>query len=141
MVHKPIVISLVAPIAVAWILMLATLAAISLTNQTLAYSSHHKGHHGSYASFLKRHVVRNTGTAQSGNTANTSSNIKLLTIFGVLVTNLLIIAANSITQPASAFRNVPFGLPFGAPSPYDYCTQHFFGQHKFRNDPFELPFP
>jgi hypothetical protein len=95
--------------------------------------------------------------------------IKALTIIEVLVTGTFIIAANLITQPASAFRNVPFGLPFGPPFPYDYCTQHFFGQqnfrnvpfgspfgppfpydycshpyfdqHKFRNDPFELPFP
>ncbi len=68
------------------------------------------------------------------------TNIKVLTIIVVLVTNILIVD-NSITQPASAFRNVPFGPPFGVPSPYEYCMQHFFAQHKFRNQPFELPFP
>ena len=68
------------------------------------------------------------------------TNIKVLTIIVVLVTDILIVG-NSITQPASAFRNVPFEIPFGAPSPYDYCMQHFFAQHKFRNEPFELPFP
>jgi hypothetical protein len=96
------------------------------------------------------------------------TNIKGLTIIVVLVTDILIVG-NSITQPASAFRNVPFGAPFGAPLPYDYCMhffgqqnfrnvpfgspfelpfgtydycmQHFFAQHKFGNEPFELPFP
>ncbi|HYA82917.1 MAG TPA: hypothetical protein VEH06_05635 [Candidatus Bathyarchaeia archaeon] len=68
------------------------------------------------------------------------TNIKVLTIIVVLVTDILIVG-NFITQPASAFRNVPFGSPFGTPSPYYYCMQHFFGQHKFSNEPFELPFP
>ena len=49
------------------------------------------------------------------------TNIKVLTIAVVLVTDILIVG-NSITQPASAFRNLPFGppfeLPFGARSPY-----------------------
>jgi hypothetical protein len=71
------------------------------------------------------------------------TNIKVLTIIAVLVTDILIVD-NSITQPALAFRNVPFGPPFAAPSPYDYCMQHFFGQQNFRNvpfgPPFELPF-
>jgi hypothetical protein len=71
------------------------------------------------------------------------TNIKVLTIIVVLVTGILIVG-NSITQTASAFRNVPFGPPFGAPSPYDYCMQHFFAQQNFRNvpfgPPFELPF-
>jgi len=62
-------------------------------------------------------------------------------IIGVLVTDVLVIAANLITQPASAFRNGPFGPGFGPPFPYDYCTHAYFDQHKFRNDPFELPFP
>jgi hypothetical protein len=70
------------------------------------------------------------------------ANIKVLTIV-VLVTDILIVG-NSITQPAAAFRNVPFGPPFGAPSPYEYCMQHFFAQQNFRNvpfgPPFELPF-
>ena len=44
------------------------------------------------------------------------TNIKL-TIIVVLVTDILIVG-NSITQPASAFRNVPFGPSFGTPSPY-----------------------
>jgi hypothetical protein len=81
------------------------------------------------------------------------------------VTDTLIIAANLISQPASAFRNIPFGapfpynycthnyfdqqnfrnipfgLPFGAPFPYNYCTHNYFDLHKFRNDPFEIPFP
>jgi hypothetical protein len=65
-------------------------------------------------------------------------------IIGVLVTDVLVIAANLITQPASAFRNGPFGLPFGPgfapPFPYDYCTHHYFGQQNFRNIPFGLPF-
>jgi len=97
------------------------------------------------------------------------TNTKVLTIIGVLVTDVLIIAANLITLPASAsingpfglpfgpplpynycthpyfghqnFRNIPFGIPFGPPLPYNYCTHPYFGQHKFRNDPFELPFP
>src|SRR5215469_644906 len=96
------------------------------------------------------------------------TNIKALTIIGVLVTDVLLIAFNLITQPALAFingpfglpfgppfpydycthrhfsqefRNTPFGLPFGPPFPYDYCTHPYFDQHKFRNDPFELPFP
>jgi hypothetical protein len=68
------------------------------------------------------------------------TNIKVLTIIVVLVTDILIVG-NSITQPTAAFRNVPFGPPFGAPSPYEYCMQHFFAQHKFRNEPFVLPFP
>ncbi|HXX95963.1 MAG TPA: hypothetical protein VEL11_02445 [Candidatus Bathyarchaeia archaeon] len=71
------------------------------------------------------------------------TNIKVLTIIVVLVTDILILG-NSITQPALAFRNVPFGQPFGGPFPYDYCMQHFFGQQNFRNvpfgPPFELPF-
>ena len=71
------------------------------------------------------------------------TNIKVLTIIVVLVTDIMIVG-NSITQPASAFRNVPFGPPFGALSPYDYCMQHFFAQQNFRNvpfgPPFELPF-
>jgi hypothetical protein len=49
------------------------------------------------------------------------ANIKVLTIIVVLVTDILIVS-NSITQPASAFRNVP---PFGAPSPYEYCMHTF----------------
>jgi hypothetical protein len=36
--------------------------------------------------------------------------IKVLTIIGVLVTDLLIIATNSITQSASAFGNVHAAL-------------------------------
>ncbi|HXX98109.1 MAG TPA: hypothetical protein VEL11_13440 [Candidatus Bathyarchaeia archaeon] len=56
------------------------------------------------------------------------------------MTDTLIIAANLISQPASAFRNAPFGLQFGAPFPYDYCTHHYFGQQNFRNIPFGLPF-
>ena len=59
---------------------------------------------------------------------------------GVLVTDVLIIAANLITQPASAFINGPFGLPFGPPFAYDYCTHHYFGQQNFRNIPFGPPF-
>jgi hypothetical protein len=71
------------------------------------------------------------------------TSIKVLTIIVVLVTDILIVD-NSITQPASAFRYVPFGPPFGAPSPYNYCMQHLFAQQNFRNvpfgPPFELPF-
>jgi hypothetical protein len=71
------------------------------------------------------------------------TNIRVLTIIVVLVTDILIVG-NSITQPTAAFRNVPFGPPFGAPSPYEYCMQHFFAQQNFRNvpfgPPFELPF-
>jgi hypothetical protein len=70
--------------------------------------------------------------------------IKVLTIFSVLVTDVLVIAANLITQPASAFITGPFGLPFGPPSgppfPYNYCTHYYFGQQNFRNTPFGLPF-
>jgi hypothetical protein len=54
------------------------------------------------------------------------------------VTDILI-GANSIPQPASAFKNVPFGAPFEAPFPYDYCM-HFFGQQNFKNVPFGAPF-
>ena len=68
------------------------------------------------------------------------TNIKVLTTIGILVTYILIIDATSITQPASAFRNVPFGPPFGTPFPYNYCMQHFFGQQNFRNVPFGPPF-
>jgi len=68
------------------------------------------------------------------------TNIKASTIIGVLVTDTLIIAANLISQPASAFRNIPFGLPFGAPFPYNYCTHNYFDQQNFRNIPFGLPF-
>jgi hypothetical protein len=67
------------------------------------------------------------------------TNIKVLTIIVVLVTDILIVG-NSFTQPASAFRNVSFELPFGTPFPYDYCMQHFFGQQNFRNVPFGPPF-
>src|SRR5262249_45881260 len=69
------------------------------------------------------------------------TNTKVLTIIGVLVTDVLIIAANLITLPASASINGPFGLPFEPPFPYNYCTHPYFGHQNFRNDPFELPFP
>ena len=59
------------------------------------------------------------------------TNIKVLTTIGVLVTYILIIGATSIIQPASAFRNVPFGTPFGPPFPYNYCMAALFRSAEF----------
>jgi hypothetical protein len=72
MVHKPIAISVIAPVAVAAVLMLAILATISLTNQAFAYSSYHKGHHspGYYKSpgrtYTKPHTSSGIGGKSPG---------------------------------------------------------------------------
>ena len=81
MIQKDIVISMIAPLTVAGILMLAILAAISSTNQAFAYSSYHKayykGHHGYYKSnkYTKRERnIRGSESVTTGNEAQGTSN-------------------------------------------------------------------
>jgi hypothetical protein len=81
MIQKHIVISMIAPVTVAGILMLAILAAISSTNQAFAYSSYHKayykGHHGYYKSskYTKRERnIRGSESVTTGNEAQGTSN-------------------------------------------------------------------
>ncbi|MGA9154331.1 MAG: hypothetical protein WBZ36_27425 [Candidatus Nitrosopolaris sp.] len=63
MIQKHIVISMIAPVTVVEILMLAMLAAISPTNQAFAYSSYHKGHHSPH--------INKPGNGNSGRTYTT----------------------------------------------------------------------
>ena len=81
MVQKHIVISMIAPVTVAGILIMAILAAISSTNQTFAYSSYHKayykGHHGYYKSskYTKREGnIRASKSVTTANAAQGASN-------------------------------------------------------------------
>jgi hypothetical protein len=81
MVQKHIVISMIAPVTVVGILMLAILAAISSTNQAFAYSNYHKayykGHHGYYKSskYTKREGnLRGSESVSTGNAAQGTSN-------------------------------------------------------------------
>jgi hypothetical protein len=73
MVQKHIVISMIAPVTVAGILIMAILAAISSTNQTFAYSSYKSykyGHHGSYKSYKYTKRQGNIRASKSVTTAN-----------------------------------------------------------------------
>jgi hypothetical protein len=83
MIQKYIVISMIAPVTVVGILMLAILAAISSTNQTFGYSSYHKayykGHHGYYKSskYTKREGnIRGSESVTTGNEAQGISNTR-----------------------------------------------------------------
>ncbi|MGB8933820.1 MAG: hypothetical protein WCC17_01780 [Candidatus Nitrosopolaris sp.] len=113
MVHKQIVISMIAPVTVVGILMLAILAAISSTNQAFAYSSYHKayykGHHGYYKSskYTKREGnIRSSESVTTGNAAQGTSNTGTIQVK---------CTTGYIWLPTGGFRHCALGTVVNAP--------------------------